>query len=39
MILIQSILPIFSIPEAGRRIISGALIIGLLLIYGRERRR
>ncbi len=39
MILIQSILPIFSIPEAGRRIISGALILGLLLIYGRERRR
>jgi hypothetical protein len=32
MILIQSILPIFSIPVAGRRIISGALFIGQLLI-------
>jgi ribose transport system permease protein len=39
MILIQSILPILSIPEAGRRIISGGLILVLLLIYGRERRR
>jgi ribose transport system permease protein len=39
MLLIQALLPILSIPEAGRRIISGALILVLLLIYGRERRR
>jgi ribose transport system permease protein len=39
MVLIQSILPILSVPEAGRRIISGCLILFLLLLYGRERRR
>ena len=39
MLLIQALLPILSIPEAGRRIISGALILVLLLIYGREHRR
>ena len=39
MLLIQALLPILSIPEAGRRIISGALILVLLLIYGREQRR
>jgi len=39
MVLIQSLLPILSIPEAGRRIISGALILILLLIYGRGKGR
>jgi ribose transport system permease protein len=39
MVLIQSILPILAVPEAGRRIISGALILFLLLLYGRERKR
>ncbi len=39
MVLIQSILPILSVPEAGRRIISGCLILFLLLLYGRGRRR
>jgi len=39
MVLVQSILPILSIPEAGRRIVSGALVLGLLLLYGRERAR
>jgi ribose transport system permease protein len=39
MLLIQALLPILSIPEAGRRIISGALILVLLLLYGRERGR
>ncbi len=39
MLLIQALLPILSVPEAGRRIISGALILLLLLIYGRERGR
>ncbi len=38
MVLVQSLLPILSIPEAGRRIISGAIILALLLLYGRERR-
>lgn len=38
MVLVQSLLPILSIPEAGRRIISGALILLLLLLYGREKR-
>jgi ribose transport system permease protein len=39
MVLIQSLLPIFAIPEAGRRIISGGLILLLLLLYGRARQR
>jgi ribose transport system permease protein len=39
MVLIQSILPILSVPEAGRRIIFGCLILFVLLLYGRERRR
>ena len=39
MVLLQSLLPILSVPEAGRRIISGALILALLLLYGRERKR
>jgi ribose transport system permease protein len=39
MVLIQSILPILSVPEAGRRIVSGVLILFLLLLYGRERKR
>jgi ribose transport system permease protein len=38
MELVQSLLPILSIPEAGRRVISGALILLLLLLYGRGRR-
>jgi ribose transport system permease protein len=38
MELLQSLLPILSIPEAGRRIISGALILLLLLLYGRGRK-
>ena len=38
MVLVQSLLPIMSIPEAGRRIISGALILLLLLLYGRGRK-
>jgi ribose transport system permease protein len=38
MVLLQSILPIISVPEAGRRIISGTLILLLLLLYGRGRK-
>jgi ribose transport system permease protein len=39
MVLIQSLLPILAIPEAGRRIISGGLMLLLLLLYGRGRSR
>ena len=39
MVLIQSLLPILSVPEAGRRIISGGLILLLLLLYGRGKGR
>ncbi len=39
MILIQAILPILSIPEAGRQISSGVIILALLLLYGHERAR
>jgi len=36
MTVIVSLLTIVSIPEAGRDIVQGLLIIGLLLIYGRQ---
>lgn len=39
IVLIQSLLPIMAVPEAGRRIISGVLILALLLLYGRGRGR
>jgi ribose transport system permease protein len=35
--LLQSILSVMQIDESGRQIIYGAVIIGMLLIYGRER--
>ncbi|MBE3574470.1 MAG: ABC transporter permease [Firmicutes bacterium] len=35
--IIQSLLPVLSIPEAGRQIVSGLIILVLLLLYGRER--
>jgi ribose transport system permease protein len=35
--IIQSLLPILSIPEAGRQVISGLIILILLLIYGRAK--
>jgi ribose transport system permease protein len=35
--LLQSILSVMQIEESGRQIIYGAVIIGMLLIYGRER--
>ena len=35
--LLQSILSVMQIEEAGRQIIYGAVIIGMLLLYGRER--
>ncbi len=35
--LLQSILSVVQMPDAGRQIIYGAVIIAMLLIYGRER--
>ena len=35
--LLQSILSVMQIPEFGRQIIYGVVIIGMLLLYGRER--
>ena len=35
--LLQSILSVMQIPEYGRQIIYGLVIIGMLLLYGRER--
>ncbi len=35
--LLQSILSVMQMPEAGRQVIYGAVIIAMLLLYGRER--
>lgn len=35
--LLQSILSVAQIQEAGRQVIYGVVIIGMLLLYGRER--
>ncbi len=35
--LLQSILSVMQMPEAGRQVIYGTVIIGMLLLYGRER--
>jgi ribose transport system permease protein len=35
--LLQSILSVVQVPEAGRQIIYGAVIVSMLLLYGRER--
>jgi ribose transport system permease protein len=37
--LLQSILSVMQIEEAGRQLIYGAVIIGMLLIYGRQRKQ
>jgi ribose transport system permease protein len=36
--LLQSILSVMQIPEMGRQIIYGIVIIAMLLVYGRGRR-
>jgi ribose transport system permease protein len=36
--LLQSILSVMQMPEAGRQVIYGGVIIAMLLLYGRERR-
>jgi ribose transport system permease protein len=37
--LLQSILSVMQIEESGRQVIYGVVIIGMLLLYGRERRQ
>jgi ribose transport system permease protein len=36
--LLQSILSVVQMPEAGRQIIYGVVIVAMLLLYGREGR-
>ena len=36
--LLQSILSVMQMPEAGRQIIYGVVIVAMLLLYGREGR-
>ena len=36
--LLQSILSVMQIPEMGRQVIYGVVIIAMLLVYGRGRR-
>jgi ribose transport system permease protein len=38
IVLLNSVLSIMQMPEAGRQIIYGAVIIGMLLVYGRNTR-
>ena len=35
--LLQSILSVMQMPEAGRQIVYGVVIVGMMLLYGRER--
>lgn len=37
--LLQSILSVMQMPEAGRQIIYGTVIVGMLLVYGRQNRQ
>lgn len=38
IVLLQSVLSVMQMPEAGRQIIYGAVIIGMLLVYGRAEK-
>jgi ribose transport system permease protein len=38
IVLLNSVLSIMQMPEAGRQIIYGAVIVGMLLVYGRNER-
>lgn len=38
IVILNSVLSIMQMPEAGRQIIYGAVIIGMLLVYGRNQR-
>jgi len=35
--LLQSILSVMQMPESGRQIVYGVVIVGMMLLYGRER--
>ena len=37
IVLLQSMLAVMQMPDAGRQIIYGVVIFGMLLIYGRDR--
>jgi ribose transport system permease protein len=38
IVLLNSVLSIMQMPEAGRQIIYGAVIVGMLLVYGRSSK-
>jgi ribose transport system permease protein len=38
IVLLNSVLSIMQMPEAGRQVIYGGVIIGMLLVYGRGRK-
>jgi len=38
IVLLNSVLSIMQMPEAGRQVIYGSVIIGMLLVYGRGAR-
>lgn len=38
IVLLNSVLSIMQMPEAGRQVIYGSVIIGMLLVYGRDKR-
>jgi ribose transport system permease protein len=38
IVLLNSVLSIMQMPEAGRQIIYGSVIVGMLLVYGRNQR-
>jgi ribose transport system permease protein len=38
IVLLQSMLAVLQMPEAGRQIIYGALILAMLLLYGRSAK-
>ena len=38
IVLLNSVLSIMQMPEAGRQIIYGVVIVGMLLVYGRNER-
>jgi len=35
IVLLNSVLSIMQMPEAGRQVIYGAVIVGMLMVYGR----
>lgn len=39
IVLLQSVLSVMQMPEAGRQVIYGSVIIGMLLVYGRAEKK